>query len=294
MRRVLASALIPVALLALSGCKLGKSGAGPAPTGQVVATVDGKEITLRELNAEMAGVSTPDPKARKAIEQQALGNIITRKILAKAASDQGIDKTPDFALQKQRAYDSLLVNLLQAKLVASVPTPSREEAAVWISSHPDIFSERKIWAVDQIRMARPSDPAVLKAFEPLKTMDQVQAELDKDHIPYQKGAGNLDAVGADPRIVEAIGKLPAGEIFIIPAGDGLLVNQIRSTQVTPFTGEPATQYALKAIARQRTQETVSRQFHTIMGKAGSTVRFNKAYQPPKPPAAATPPAKAAS
>ena len=114
-------AVVAVSALALAGCRLPWVSAGKAPTGQVVATVGGEEITVRELNAELAGVNLPDPKTRKLAEQAALRNIIARTILAKAAVDQGVDKTPDFALQKQRAMQGLLVQTLQNKVVASVP-----------------------------------------------------------------------------------------------------------------------------------------------------------------------------
>ena len=86
---------------------------------------------------------------------------------------KGLDKTPDFALQKQRAIDSVLAQELQQKLVAAVPEPSKEEAQSFIASHPDTFLERKVFLVDQIRM--PKVPLeVLKSLEPLKTMDEIR------------------------------------------------------------------------------------------------------------------------
>ncbi len=274
-------AVVAMSALALAGCRLPWVGAGKAPTGQVVATVGGQEITVRELNAELAGVNLPDPKTRKLAEQAALRNIIARTILAKAAVDQGVDKTPDFALQKQRAMQGLLVQTLQNKVVASVPPATRDEAEAFVAAHPDIFAERKVFVVNQIRSARPADAAAMQAFEPLKTMEEVAAQLDKDHLAYQKGVANFDAVGADPKMVDAIVKLPPNEIFIIPNGDGLIFNQIQQTQVVPFTGEPAIQYALKVITRERTQDALNRQFSEILAKAKGQVVFNKDYAPPK-------------
>src|SRR5271165_576732 len=160
-------ALVAVAAsVALAGCHFpGLGGGHKAPTGQVVANVDGREVTLRELNAEMGTATYPDPKARKAAEQVALRNIVARIILADAARAQGLDKTPDFALQKQRAIDTVLAQALQQKLISTVPQPTKEEAQSYISAHPDIFLERKVFVVDQIRMPR-VPLQVLKALEP--------------------------------------------------------------------------------------------------------------------------------
>lgn len=271
-----------VACVALAGCKFpGLGGEHKAPTGQVVANVDGREVTLRELSAEMGNAAYPDPKTRKAAEQTALRSIVARIVLADAAREQGLDKTPDFALQKQRAIDTVLAQELQQKLVAGVPAPTKEEAQSFIASHPDIFLERKVFVVDQIRMPRvPLE--VLKTLEPLKTMEEIEGVLNKDNIPHQRADATLDAVGADPRLVEFIMKLPQNEVFVLPANEGLLVNRVKETKVIPFTGDQATEYATKWLARQRTQEAVSRSFNQYLTAAAGKVQFNKDYAPPKP------------
>jgi EpsD family peptidyl-prolyl cis-trans isomerase len=280
--------LVGAGCLALAGCKVPGMGGAKAPTGQVVATVGDREITLRELHAEMAGAAAPaDATQRKLQEQAAIKNIVARVVLAKVARDQGLDKTPDFVLQKDRAVDGLLNQSLQKKVIAQVPKPTSEEAQTFVAQHPNIFVERKIFLVDQIRMARPSDPSVLKALEPLKTLEAIEVELKKDHIAYQRASGTLDAVGPDPRLIEAVMKLPPGEIFVVPGPEGLLVNEIKETKIVPFTGEPATNYALQLIGRQRTQETLNRTFSQYLAAAGSTVRFNKDFAPPTAPAAPT-------
>ena len=86
---------------------------GKGPAGQVVAKVDGQEITLRELRAELGGATFSDAKVRKAAESQALQAIIRRRLLVKAAQERGLDKTPDFELQKERALDAALLAELQ-------------------------------------------------------------------------------------------------------------------------------------------------------------------------------------
>ncbi len=284
-------ALVSVAVAGLAGCKIPFMHGAAAPTGQVAATVNGQEITVREVSTELGPFTSPDPKIQKLARTAALENIVTRKIVAQAAVTQGLDKTPDYAVLKQRAIDNLLDQLLEKKLAEQVPAPTEEEANAFVSEHADMFSQRKIYTVDQLRMARPSDPAILKPLQPLKTMTEVEAALDQDHIVYEKGQGTIDALTIDPRLEEQIGKLPAGEIFIVPSGGQLLVNQIRDTQTVPFTGAAATQFALNYLKRSRVQDAVQKQLSALVGKGLAEVRFNKDYAPAKKPA--TPPASPA-
>lgn len=280
--------VLAVALAGLAGCKIPGLHSHAAPTGQVAATVNGQEVTVRQINAELGGANVADPKVRKMADTAALENIVSRKLLAQAAVAQGLDKTPDFELLKQRAVDGLLVELLEKKLAESVPAPTKEDADAYVTEHPDSFSQRKIYVVNQLRMMRPSDPALLKTLQPLNTMDAVEAALTQNHIAFEKGVGTLDSLGADPKLVDQIAKLPANEIFIIPAGNQLLVNQIKDTQLTPVSGEAASQIALVMLKRQRTEDAVRKQLSAIVGKGLAQVRFNKDYAPAKTPVASPP------
>ncbi|HEX4182360.1 MAG TPA: hypothetical protein VHY34_03800 [Caulobacteraceae bacterium] len=284
------AALAAVSCLGMAACHFpGLPGGNKPPTGQVVATVDGKEITRLELEAELAGVSTPDPKIRKAAEQQALQMIIARTILADEARKQQLDKTPDFALQQQRATDTLLAQALQNKSAAAVPAPTDDEAQRFITDHPDIFAQRKIFVVDTIRMARPTDPDLIKGLEPLKTLPDVEAYLTAHNIEHGRTSGNIDAVGADPRLIDQIVKLPPNEVFLYPGQNGvLLVNQIRDVHIVPFQGDDATKYAMALLKKQRTQEAVGKQMRQIVQADAKQVQYNEAYKPAPQAATAAP------
>lgn len=290
MRSKLMYGLVPLACIALAAC----GGKGKEPTGQVAAVVDGDEITVAELRAELADAKITDPKARKAAEQQALQMIVNRKIIAKAAQEQKLDKTPEFALQEQRAMDSLLANTLQKKIVDSVPAPTRAEAERYIAANPNIFGERKFFILDQIRIQRPTNAAMMKEFEPLKTFEEVEAMLKAKGIRYQRGTDTLDAPAADPRLVNAIVALPPQEVFVMPAGQLVLINRVRETRVVPFTGEPAIKYAMERIKMDRTRDAVGKQFTSLVKAAEGDVRYNAEYKPapPKAPAGKAPAAKA--
>jgi len=90
----------------LAGC--GNGGEAELEKGQVVATVNGKDVTVHELNAELQGVDLPSGAQRKAVEQAALQQVVQRRILADIARERGLDKTPMFLLQEKRAEETIL------------------------------------------------------------------------------------------------------------------------------------------------------------------------------------------
>jgi EpsD family peptidyl-prolyl cis-trans isomerase len=254
---------------------------GKAPTGQVVATIDGKEITVTDLQTEMAGQTFADPKARKAAQDAVLENMVVRAILAQAAQKDGLDKSPEFAVQKSHMEQGLLAQTLQKKVVDSVPAPSREEADRYMAEHPDIFGQRRIYEVDQIQVTQSPDPNIVAEVGPLKTMPDILALLTAKGVKFTRQPAVIDARGADPRLVDAIGKLPPREVFTFQGNGVFLINQITATRVEPFTGEPAATYATALIKRQRTQEALGRKMTELVTKGRAGVRFNAQYQPAK-------------
>lgn len=273
-------AMIATACLAVAGCQQ----SAKAPTGQVAATVDGQEITQKQIDTELAGVRLgADPHALETARRQALQSIVVRKLLAKAARDQGLDKTPEFAMREQAQNETILAQTLEAKLVNEVPQPSADDAQDFMRKYPDTFAERKIFSVDQIRFAPPAGSKVLHEIEPLNTLDDIAAVLTREKIPFQRSVEQVDAVGNDPNAVAQIAKLPANAVFILPSRAGASANQIKDMKVEPFTGDAASKYATQLILMQRRREALQRYVGQVMAKANasSAVVFSKTYQPPK-------------
>jgi EpsD family peptidyl-prolyl cis-trans isomerase len=273
-----------VACIAVSGCGLVGD---KTPKGQVVATVGGDEITVTELNRELAGVQTgPDAASRKAVEQAAVQNLITRKLLAQTAKDQKLDKTPVFALQKQQTEENMLAQAWQRKVAAAVAAPAREEAERYVAEHPSMFANRKVMVIDQIVVGK-FDPALMKEFEPMTTLEQIEAVLSRENIDYQRTTVAVDSLNAPPAFTDTLSKLPPGEIFIFPRGPAVFVNQIASSRNLPFTGSRAVDYALAGLKNMQTQEAVAKQVEILRAGAAKDkkITYNDAYKPPAPKAA---------
>ncbi|WP_309645540.1 EpsD family peptidyl-prolyl cis-trans isomerase [Phenylobacterium sp.] len=281
------------ASVAISGCGLGGD---KAPTGQVVATVDGEEITVMELNAELNGVQVTDAVQRKAVEQAALERIVLRKLLVQSAKADKMDKTPAFSQQVDRATENLLAGMMQRKMAQGVADPPRAEAERFVASQPGMFANRRVMVVDQIVTATIS-PEIVKQLEPTKTLEQVEAVFQGANLDYQRNTVVLDTLSAPPAFVDTLSKLPPGEIFVFPRPGAVIVNQIRDSRAVPFTGDRAIKYAMAGLKTLKTQEAVSKKMEILQKSSASKVIYNDAYKPKpaaKAPASKAPAAKSAA
>lgn len=273
------------ACLLLAGCGKGDK----EPKGQVVATVNGDEITVIDLRNEMGNYRAPDAATRKLAERAALEQIIQRKLLVHAAEEAKLDKTPEFAQQKERVEEAFLVKFWQDRVVKSVPPPSKEEIERFVAANPDLYAQRKVFVIDQVRAPMINDRTVIDQMKPLKTLPEITALLASKNIQYQQGQAQMDALTVPPELLAQIMKLPPQEIFVLPQGGILTMNEIRETRVVPVSNDVAQRHAARYLQAQRTQQAVQREFGQALAaarKEKDAVRYAKAYEPTAPKAAA--------
>lgn len=286
------SAAVFLGTALLAGC--GNSGEEQLEKGQVVATVGGKDVTVHELNAELQGANLPQGADRKAIEQAALQQVVQRRILADIARERGLDKTPMYLLQEKRAEETILAQMLQRSLASSIKQPTGQEIQTYIAQNPQLFAQRKIFTVDQIQFEAPKDMRQLSAYQPLKTMEEVEAQVKKDGLRYRRAPATLDVATANPMLVQQVLSLPPGEIFIIPAGQAVVANRITGERVEPLAGEDANRLATNLLQQQRYQDLLKRDLEPKVKTAREAVKYQEGYAPPKAPNAPAPAAAPAA
>lgn len=274
MGKLCVAALALAVGLSVAGCN------GKAPTGQVAARVGNDEITVQELQAELGNYVAPDAKSRKAAEQTALQNIIARKLIAKAAAKAGVEKSPAFAIQKARMEDALLVQSWEKALTDAVPEPGPEQIRDYINKHPELFANRKIYTVDQLRMPAINDPKLAAELKPLNTLEEIGQLLQSKGVRFETGRGTLDSLALGSPLELQIEKLPPGEIFVLPIGNTLVANKVVETRTEPAPDAVAQKVAARNIKTQQAQESVKRMFGSVINNhPGTKIVYNPAYQP---------------
>lgn len=278
-----------VAILTLGVLLASCGGKGEAPTGQVVATVDGQEITAAELKLELDGAPTEGPAAAAA-QQAALQNLVARKLLVAEAKRRDLDNTPVAAMLKKRAEDAAVVQLLQRSVADGVPKVSDDEVSEYIRSHPTTFAQRRLITVNQL-LVPAVDRNLIKQMEPLKTLSEVEELLNRNNIKFIRSANVMDSVRLSPDAAAKIASLPNGEVIIMPSGSGAQVSQIVSSRTEPLTGTEAEQFARMLLTRQRTMSQVQEAMGQIVKSGQSKVKINPDYAPKAPAKDQAPPAK---
>lgn len=180
-RPTLASALLLTALL-LPACQR-------QPVGQVVAVVDGDEITRAELAAELRSGGDTGSSAREA----ALARLVERRLLARAARADALDKSQDYLIRSRQLADALLVQLLREQVGQAQPAPSDQAVTAFIRTNPAIFGPQASGndAIRALASRMLRDRAVAQSLQ-----QRLKAERARTRIVYQPGYGTGPAPAA--------------------------------------------------------------------------------------------------
>jgi len=263
-----------LALFLLSAC----GGKGDAPSGQVVATVDGQEVTLAELKAEIGEESTD-----KAVQAQALERIIARKLLAAEARKQGLDSTPLAAIVKNQAEETALAQLLARKITDGVPRVSDDEINEFLRSFPTSVTDRRLLSVEQFFVPN-LPPAALEEIKKVKTMEAAEAILKANKVVYRRTVTNIDTVTLDPGFAQQLVSTEGTDIFVVPNGQAAEIGRIVSSRSEPITGDQARTAARTIMMRQRSAEMVSNALTRVIAEGRRKVQINPQFESKAKPA----------
>jgi peptidyl-prolyl cis-trans isomerase C len=265
-------------LLAATASVFSLQACGDAPTGQVIAVVNGEEITQQELNAELSELSQQQAGAKDAVRAQVLQQIIDRRLMAQVAKEEGMDRDPLYIIRERRLQEELLVQMYGKKAADATRVPDNAAVQKYVQANPGKFAERTAYTVSQISFDMPDDQGVLKQLETTKTLDEVEQKLQQLKIGFAKGSGRLDSFGIPKPILNQILALPAGEPFIIPSQGKVVVSVITGREPVAVNERELAPLAAQSLRAENLGKTL--QARLDEAKAKAKITYQDGFAPP--------------
>jgi EpsD family peptidyl-prolyl cis-trans isomerase len=267
--------LVTTAALALSAC--GKS---DKPEGQVIAKVNGTEITRPELNAALPRTGATASKEQNATTRNAvLDQLVMQELVAQEAREQGIDKTQAYLIASRRAQNQILSDLLSQRVLRDLRTPYATNVADYIRTNPTRFEQRELIQVEQIRF--PAGSGISEAqLRAAPNLDAVAALLTRAKIRSARGRAAIDTLTLDPPALRQILSVPAGRPFVINENGLTIASVIVARRPAPITGEEAKKVALDQLTQTAGRDALIKQLELLRRKA--KIEYQNGFAAPRP------------
>jgi EpsD family peptidyl-prolyl cis-trans isomerase len=247
------------------------------PQGQVIALVNGTEITVAELNEEARTRGIPirrDPALKAAL----IAELVDRKLLVQRAQEQGLDREPGYLLAKRRSDEILLAQQILAAAADSgrVADP---ELKRYIAANPAAFDRRALVSVDQLAITGRVPAELQRAVAGAPTIERMQQLVAAAGLSASRASETVDSGNPlDLRGPLLVG-LGAGQNFVLPRPGGLIAGKIVTVVPQPVAADQQLQVARERLKQQRTQAALEQLLQQL--RPGARVQ----YQPDSAPAA---------
>jgi EpsD family peptidyl-prolyl cis-trans isomerase len=266
-------------IAAIVVCGVFVSGCQRKAEGQTVAVVNGKEITVPDLNFALNQARVPEDADKTAVRTQILQQLVDRRLLADQGRSEGIDKTPEYLNRQREAEEQLLISMLAARRMSSAQLPSDREVQAFIASHPGIFASRETWDLDQVQYSTPKDAGLLAEIQKTNSIDGIIGVLQAHQIQFKRQKNRLDTAIVPMDLYSKVSTLPAGEPFVVPVGDRSVASAVVSRVPNALTGDQAKPAAVALMRKQQTAKSLADLLKSL--RSSAKIDYQAGYAPKK-------------
>jgi EpsD family peptidyl-prolyl cis-trans isomerase len=251
-----AVALSALAAMALAACGPKKDDApAEGAGGDVVAKVNGDELTSAQLAISQQKQRGARPDAGAAPSRQVLEDLINEQIVAQKAIAAKLDKDPQVLQQMEAARRDILARRFIEAAAETTGKPADDAARKFYDSRPALFAQRKIYTLQRLDIQVPDDrrTEVDAHVQSLKTSAELTDWLKSQKLVFTTKQEQGASEQLPPVVLEKLASMKDGESTVVPSQSGVTALTLVSSASAPKSlaeAKPAIDQYLAAQGRR--------------------------------------------
>ncbi|KAF0161681.1 MAG: hypothetical protein FD157_4122 [Rhodocyclaceae bacterium] len=260
-----AVALAVLVTLALAGC-----GDEKKVSTQVAAKVNKEEISVHQINNVLGRGGNLPPEQMKAASRQVLERLLDQELLVQKAVEKKIDREPKTMQAIEAARRDILSRSYMESVSATLSKPTPTEIADFYAKRPELFSERRLYNLQEMTIVgKPADllPKLQEQLGKAKALADVAAWLKAQNIPFSGNSITKAAEQLPLELLPRFHQMKDGQIAVVPSNDGVLVVQLVASRSAPMDQKSATPFIEQFLMNQKRVEVSNRELKQLRGQA---------------------------
>jgi EpsD family peptidyl-prolyl cis-trans isomerase len=205
------------------------------------------------------------PKVRR----QVLDRLIDQELAIEQALEKKLDRTPDVITALDAARREILARAYIDQITGAVSKPTSEEAKKYYSEHPQLFSERRIYNIQEIML--PATEGVADELNKLlttgKSMEDLVNWLKGKSIKFSGGSATRPAEQIPLELLSKIHTLKVGQGLVIAGPQSITVMRIAAAQSAPVSESVALPQIQQFLSNQRKAAAATEEIKQLKAKA---------------------------
>lgn len=257
-----------------AGC--GDKGDKKSPS-QVLAKVNGKEITVLQLNYLLA----QQPKTDNSTKQMLLNQLVEQELMVQKAEELKLDRNPDVLQSVEFSKRQMLAQAAVQNMIGKKIEITDADISKFYSEHSNLFTNRNIFdmAVFLLKASDLTKDAGI-GLETSMTSEATKQVLQKAGIKFQQTQVKRAAEQIPPMVLDKLMTINNGDIVKAPDENGnLVMMQLISRTSQPISKEDAEQPIRQLLLNEQMKNKAQIQLNAI--KNGANIEYLQQFSETK-------------
>ncbi|KQT33949.1 MULTISPECIES: EpsD family peptidyl-prolyl cis-trans isomerase [unclassified Methylophilus] len=231
--------IVPALMLVMAGCSKHEE-AGKGST-QVVAKVNGNEITVHQLNFALSKAGKIDQAQLKPASEKVLQQMVDIELLKQKAIDAKLDRDPNVLQVLEATKQQILAQAYMQKVSAKQAAPSSDDIKKFYDTHPELFSERNVYVIQEFVVKDGNQHAseIEAGISAAKTADDLGKWLKDNNYVFNANASRKAAEQLPLDLLKKLNTLKTGDTLIVKGPDALVLLFLAKVDRQPVDVEKA-------------------------------------------------------
>jgi len=261
--------IVGIVALALGACG---DKAGKKADTQVAAKVGSEEISAHQVNFVLSSTNAANATSESAerLRKEVLEKLIDQQLAVDQAVEKKLDRSPEVVSQLEAARREVLARAYVQQLVASIPKSTAEEAKTYFVDNPPLFSERRIYNLQEIVVPGTAGSEMLEQIRAQvsagKSMEDLATWLKARNVQFGGNSATRAAEQIPLELLKTVAALKDGQTTVIVNPQGATILRVASSQSAPVSEVAALSRIEQFLANQRGAEAVGKAIKDLRAK----------------------------
>jgi len=263
---------LAVTMLAACGQKKDIAPADAAGS-EVVAKVNGDELTDSQLSIALQKQRGMRPDAGDAAARQVLDQLIDEQIVVQKAIAAKLDQDPKVVAQIESARRDILARRFLEAAAETASKPSDDAVQKFYDSRAALFAQRKVYTLQRTDIQVPDDrrTEVDAHVQSLKTLAELTDWLKSQKLAFTTKQEQDAAEQLPPVLLDKVAAMKEGQSIVVPSQAGVAALTLVSAASAPKTLADARSAIEQFLANQGRREVIMNMQKTI--RDGAKVQY---------------------
>lgn len=239
------------------------------PASQVAAKVNAEEITVHQVNNVLARAQNVPPEAAARAKREIVERLVDQSLARQQAVEKKLDRSPNVVQAIEAAKSEILARAYLQQVAAAQAKPTPEEIKKYYAEHPELFSERRLYMLEEIAFARDEKtvPELRTKAAKARSMQEIGEWLKAREVQYMVNRGARAAEQIPFEILPKLAAMKDGEIQVLESGERVNVIRLVASKAAPVDETTAGPRIEQFLYAQRSNQVIAEEMKRLKSHA---------------------------